>query len=175
MPARSYLKQTYQASSETYDTPSSNTNMKLGSNATNSNLGVYTSPRILNPRGHQRPPPPPLTAHTTQTGSQKEEETKQEGYLDKPTKGLETPTLLLDDNHRSTPIQPTRTDTPETTTHAPPRWRQKTTPNRTRPRSRRRMTEATTTSLFLFFYLPHNIGLVLLFLTIHMIRDTIFY
>ena len=59
MPARSYLKQTYQASSETYDTPSSNTNTKLGSNAMKSNLGVYTSPRILNPRDHQRPPPPP--------------------------------------------------------------------------------------------------------------------
>ena len=72
-----------------------------------------------------------------------------------PTTDLEASALLLDDHHRSTPIiTPTRPDTTETTTLVYPR--------------------RTTNLLFYLIYFPHNIGLVLYNLTIHMICDTIF-
>ena len=62
--ARSYHEQTSPVSSEIYDTPSSNTNIKPGSNGTKFNHEAYISPRTTNQRGPPRPlPPPPHHTH----------------------------------------------------------------------------------------------------------------
>ena len=62
--ARSYHEQTSPVSSEIYDTPSSNTNIKPGSNETKFNHEAYISPHTTNQRGPPRPlPPPPHRTH----------------------------------------------------------------------------------------------------------------
>jgi hypothetical protein len=79
--------------------------------------------RKLNPQGLTKATPPPLfTTHTTQAGSKDEKAMEPGGRLVKPTPGLETSTLLLDDHHRSTLIfTPTQLDTTEATTPVSPR------------------------------------------------------
>jgi hypothetical protein len=86
------------------------------------------------------------------------------------------PALLLDDNHRSTPIyQPTRTDTPETTNYAPlPTGPKSDAEQAPTPKQATAKDDRSHDNFFILLFVPHNIGLALLFLTRHLIRDTIF-
>ena len=151
--ARSYHEQTSPVSSEIYDTPSSNTNIKPGSNGTKFNHEAYISPRTTNQRGPPRPLPPPLTARTTHAGPQEEEATEPRRQLVPQPTGLEASTLFLDDRHRSTPIfTPTRPDTTEATMPVPRRTTQATPTRPHRRTRRRRRINRNHDNLFLYIY-----------------------
>ena len=117
-------------------------------------------PSYDKPKGPPKAPsPPPLTARTTHAGPQEEEATESRGHLVPQPTGLEAPTLLLDDHHRSTPIlPPTRTDTTEATTHVPRRTT-KATPTRPHRRTRRRRRiNRNHDNLFFIFSTQHRLS-----------------